>query len=648
MIDHNTIQRIFDAADIFEVISDFVKLKRSGANYKGLSPFTNEKTPSFMVSPSKQIFKCFSSGIGGNAVSFLMEHEKLSYPEALKYLAKKYNIEIVEKERTQEEIEQENERESLNVVTSFAHKFYQEKLHQTDEGKAIGLSYLRERGVRDDIIQKFQLGYAPEQRDALTKEALAQGYKKELLVKAGLTIDKENYQFDRFHGRIIFPIHALSGNVIAFGGRILKKDEKAAKYLNSPESDLYHKSRVLYGLFHAKQEVIKKDKCYLVEGYTDVISLFQAGIFNVVASSGTALTKEQIRLIKRFTNHITIIYDGDEAGIKASLRGIDLILEEGLNIKVLLLPDGEDPDSFSKKMPSGELIKYIDQNEEDFITFKVRLLNDQTKNDPVARANMITEIVRSIAIIPDSIMRSVYIKESGRILDESEDFLYTEITKIRRRNAEQQYRKEKYEEERKASVSPVTGTRMAEDHDVLEKDIIRLMLNYGNYGLFMEKDENSGDEKEISVIQYVIDELKTDDIELTNPLFKEIFNEYIKSVEEQSYLDERFFIHHTKDKIAKLSADLLSTSYHLSKIWQKHDTLIETEEMKLKEIVPETVIAFKNKKILELLTQLEKDIKKAQENKDVEQITDLQQRVMALNSIKKTLAKSLGQRTILR
>jgi len=648
MIDHSTIQQIFDTANIVEVISDFVKLKKSGANYKGLSPFTNEKTPSFMVSPSKQIFKCFSSGIGGNAVSFLMEHEKLSYPEALKYLAKKYNIEIIEKEKTEEEIKQDNERESLTVVTNFAHKFFQESLHSSDEGKAIGLSYLRERGVRDDIIKLFQLGYSPERRDALTRAAIDKGYKKEFLIKTGLTIEKDTYRFDRFHGRVIFPIHALSGNVIAFGGRILKKDDKMAKYLNSPESELYHKSRVLYGIFFAKQEIIKEDKCYLVEGYTDVISLFQAGIKNVVASSGTALTKEQIRLIKRFTNNITIIYDGDEAGIKASFRGIDLVLEEGVNVKVLLLPEGEDPDSFSKNLDAKELENYISSNEEDFITFKVKMLSDQTKKDPVARANMINDIVRSISIIPDNIVRSVYIQDSGNILKLSEEFLYAEVSKIRRRNAEQQYRKEKYESERKQSQKQISTARMADDDDLLEKDIIRLMLNYGNYGLFVENDPENGEEKEISVIQYVIDELKTDEIELSHPLYKKIFNEFHVSNESGKYLDERYFIHHAENEIAQLAADLLSTSYNLSKIWKKHETLVETEEMKLKDIVPATVIAFKNKKILELITEVQNSIKNAQDSKNHDQIVLLQQKAIALNEIKKSLAQDLGHRTILK
>ncbi len=367
MIDRSTIDKIFASADIVEVVGEFVKLKKAGQNFKGLSPFTDEKDPSFFVSPAKGIFKCFSSGKGGNAVTFLMEHEKLSYPEALRFLAKKYNIEIVEKEQTAEEIQQKNERESLMAVCAFAHKYFIDNLVNTDEGKAVGASYFHQRSYRDDIINKFQLGYSREQRDAFTKTALDKGYKLDYLVKSGLTIQGDNYNLDRFHGRVMFPIHSLSGQVIGFGGRILKSDEKAAKYINSPESEIYHKSNVLYGLFFAKQSVIKNDYCYLVEGYTDVLSMHQSGVDNVVASSGTALTPQQIRLIKRFSKNITVIFDGDEAGIKASLRGIDLILEEDLNVKVLLLPDGEDPDSFARGKSAGELLDYIKANESDFV-----------------------------------------------------------------------------------------------------------------------------------------------------------------------------------------------------------------------------------------------------------------------------------------
>ncbi|MCK5692108.1 MAG: DNA primase, partial [Bacteroidales bacterium] len=381
MIDQQTINQIFDTADIVEVISDFVTLKKSGANYKGLSPFSNEKTPSFIVSPAKGIFKDFSSGKGGNVVGFLMEHEKLSYPEALRYLAQRYNISIEEKELTADEIQQRNERESLMAVTAFASSYFASQL-DGDEGRAVGLGYYRNRGFRDDILKKFELGYSPEKRTAFTEEAGKNGYKKSYLVKTGLSIEREDYMFDRFAGRVIFPIHSLSGNVIGFGGRTLKSDKNIAKYLNSPESDIYHKSRVLYGLFQAKKTIVSQERCFLVEGYTDVISMHQAGIDNVVASSGTALTVEQIRLIKRFTQNVTILYDGDEAGIKASFRGIDMILEEGMNVKVVMLPEGEDPDSYAQSHSSSDFLEFIKSSEKDFISFKTEVLLAEAQHDP--------------------------------------------------------------------------------------------------------------------------------------------------------------------------------------------------------------------------------------------------------------------------
>lgn len=649
MIDHATIQKIFDSSDIVEVISDFVNLKKSGSSFKANSPFTNEKTPSFMVSPSKQIFKCFSSGIGGNAVSFLMEHEKLTYPEALKYLAKKYNIPIVEKERTQEEIQQENERESLMIVTSFAQKYFTEKLHTHEEGKAIGYKYLKERGFRENIIEKFQLGYCLNQRNAFTEEARRKGYKTDMLVKSGLTVQRENNRFDRFSGRVIFPIHGLSGKVVGFGGRVLKKEEKTAKYLNSPESEIYHKSKILYGLFFAKKSIIQKDKCFLVEGYTDVISLFQNEIENVVASSGTALTQDQIRLIKRFTNNITIIYDGDEAGIKASFRGIDLVLEEGLNVKVLLLPDGEDPDSFSKKHSASEFEKFISDNEQDFITFKSNLLfTKDEKIDPVKRAGLINEIVKSIALVPDSITRTVYIQECSKILDIEEKFLFTETNKILRQKREKNFKREQYQQKQQPINAPISREKLNEDDDVLEKDIIEILLKNGNYKIFFEKTNNPDDEKDISIIEYIIDEIKNDEIKFSNAFFEQIFNEFVTFTDKSAYIDERYFIHHKDEKIAKLAADVLTEPYTLSKLWFKNENHIETPEMRLKYYVPDVVISYKTKKILEAIKNTQDDLKQAQENKEDEKIIQFLNRLMMLNDLKKTLAKNLGDRIILR
>jgi DNA primase len=646
MIDQSTIDRIFATADIVEVIGEFVKLKKSGQNFRGLSPFTNEKDPSFFVSPAKGIFKCFSSGTGGNVVTFLMEHEKLSYPEALRYLAKKYNIEITEKETTAEELQQKNQRESMLAVCTFAHKYFMKNLTDTDEGRAIGLSYFHERAYRDDIINKFQLGYSKEQKDAFTKAALAAGYKLDYLVKTGLTIQGENSSFDRFHGRVMFPVHGLSGQVIAFGGRIIKPDEKAAKYINSPESDIYHKSNVLYGLFMAKQSVIKQDKCYLVEGYTDVMSMHQAGVENVVASSGTALTTIQVRLIKRFTKNITVIFDGDEAGIKASLRGIDIILEEDMNVKVLLLPDGEDPGSFAKGKGSAEMIEYIKSNENDFISFKTRLLKKDAETDPMKRATLITDIVRSIAVIPASITRTVYIRECSRILDVDEKVLYSEINRIRRQRAVDEYKRRGWYEsipEEKPKQRQITTSD--DDRYVVEKDIIRLLLNFGNYTLSIVSDEDKKEE-EYSVAQYIIKEIDDDELHFIHPIYKMIYDDIRQHIISNSPLSDRYFIQHPDEAVSRIAIDLMTPLYGLSKIWAKHDNYVETEDMKLKDIVPEAIKAFKNKKVLDMIKETQKQLKEAQANDDNDNISLLQQKFILLNDLKKKLSKDLGYRII--
>jgi DNA primase len=552
MIDQNTINRIFDTADIVEVISEFVQLKKSGTNYKGLSPFSNEKTPSFMVSPSKGIFKDFSSGKGGNVVGFLMEHEKLSYPEALRYLAKKYNIEIFEKEKTPEDIQQENERESLLVVTAFAQKYFTDKLHQNAEGKAIGLKYLKERGIREDIIEKFQLGYSPEERDALSLEAQKKGYKTDYMVKSGLSVERNGKFYDRFSGRVIFPIHSLPGTVIGFGGRTLRNDKETAKYLNSPESEIYHKSRVLYGLFQAKKAIVNNERCYLVEGYTDVLSFQQAGIENVVSSSGTALTIEQIRLIKRFTPNITIIYDGDEAGIKASFRGIDLILEEGLNLKVLLLPDGEDPDSFSKKHSSSELKDFIEQNERDFISFKTNLLLKDAEKDPVKKANLITDIVRTISVIPENINRSVYIKECSTLLNIDEQVLYSEVNKNRRRNIDQKFRSERRTPDPDFQEIPSQPQLPSFVEDVYseyeEREIIYFLLKFGGEMLNIPGKK----EIEISVSEYIIREIQNENLEFKNLIYKKVFEDVSALLEKGLNIEEKYFVFHEDKKFRNL------------------------------------------------------------------------------------------------
>ncbi|MGD2033756.1 MAG: DNA primase [Bacteroidales bacterium] len=638
MIDQTTIDKIFSAADIVEVIGDFVKLKKTGANYKGLSPFTDEKTPSFFISPAKGIFKCFSSGIGGNVVSFLMEHEKLSYPEALRYLAKKYNIEIVEKELSEEEKKEKNERESLLSVSEFALKQFNEWLFHREEGKAIGLAYFKERGFRENIIEKFQLGYSPEQRDAFTKLAIEKGYKLDYLVKTGLTIDKGDYRFDRFAGRIIFPIHSISGQPVGFGGRILKKADKAAKYINSPESEIYHKSHILYGLFFAKKEIIRQDKCFLVEGYTDVISLHQEGIENVVSSSGTALTKEQVRLIKRFTKNVTVLYDGDEAGIKASIRGIDIILEEGLNVKVLLLPEGEDPDSFSRSHGNEEFLNFITENESDFIKFKTRLLLKDAENDPVKKATLITDVVRSISVIPDNIARSVYIRECSKILEIDEGILYNETFRLRRNKAYEQSKRPEYKPPNK--IQPQEEVKISNEYPH-EKDLLRILLRFSDKELRLENDHI------IPVLDYVIDELKNDELEFHHPVYRMIYDEIVHKYNARENFTDHSFTHHENPDICKVAVDLTTDNYELSAIWRKKEVLHQGDEMKLKEIVPEFVMAFKNKKVTDLIKDTQKDIRKAQDNADEENMVLLQQKLMVLNDLRKRLAKKLGDRTII-
>jgi len=643
MIDRDTIDRIFDTADIVEVISDFVSLKRSGQNFKGLSPFTNEKTPSFLVSPAKGIYKDFSSGKGGNVVGFLMEHEKLTYPEALRYLAKKYNIEITEQEPTPEEVQQRNERESLLIISGWAQKYFTNILQNTPEGQSVGMAYFRERGFHDDIIRKFQLGYSPEQKDALTNEALKEGYKLDYLVKTGLTIQKDDYRADRFRGRIIFPIHGLTGNVIGFGGRILRSDDKMAKYLNSPESDIYQKSRILYGLYYAKQAIVKQEKCFLVEGYTDVLGLHQAGIENVVASSGTALTTEQIRLIKRFTSHVTIIYDGDEAGIKASLRGIDMVLEEGLNVKVVPLPEGEDPDSYSKRLNATEFQQYIKENEKDFISFKTRLLMKDMSQDPVGKAGMINDVIKSISVIPDTVMRSVYIKESARLLDTEERILYSQVYRLRKKKAEDRYNKESRQEEIRIQSTPLPSFIKEIFSELQEKLLVRFLLQYGNERLYEIQDEHAGNEY-ISVAEYVVNEILNDELEFKNLLYRQVFEEVNNMIQKGEVIEIKHFVHHENPSISQLAVDLLSSPYSLSKVHSRKGASVETEDMLLKKNVPKALIEYK-RKILEVAQrEKEEQIREAQQvnNDDLKAVNPLMQQYITITSLINTISKERG------
>ncbi len=651
MIDQQTINQIFETADIVEVISDFVTLKRSGANYKGLSPFTNEKTPSFMVSPSKGIFKDFSSGKGGNVVGFLMEHEKLSYPEALRYLAQRYNIPVEEKELTAEEIQQKNERESLMTVTAYAASYFADQLY-SEEGKAIGLSYLRKRGFRDDAIRKFQLGYSPPERRAFTQSAQKQGYKRNYLVKTGLSIEREEDLFDRFSGRIIFPIHSLSGNVIGFGGRTLRSDKNIAKYLNSPESEIYHKSRILYGLFQAKKSIVTQDRCYLVEGYTDVLAMHQAGIENVVASSGTALTHDQIRLIKRFTRDITILYDGDEAGIKASFRGIDMILEEGMNVKVVMLPDGEDPDSFARSNSSSEFLDFIKLNEKDFIAFKTGILLAESRNDPIRKAKLITDIVRSIAVIPDGILRSVYLKESGLLLGVEERVLYTEVNKIRQWKKEQRWKSEQSVRgsgtPQPAGVIPrqpaVPGFVEEVYSEVEEREIIYFLLKFGNQMLHLSSEENAG----ISVAQYIIREIQNDELEFTNLIYKQVFEDVKALMDRGENVTERFFIYHDNAGVRELAVDIYTSRYELSKVWKRKEAYVELPGENLGYEVPKSLLSYKMMVVEKALSDLRLQLETVESHHDHGALHQLMVRIRSLEQVKRDLSIGLGGRTIIR
>jgi DNA primase len=649
MIDPSTVDKIMNAAQILDVVSDFVTLKKRGVNYVGLCPFHEERTPSFSVSPAKGICKCFSCGKGGNAVNFVMEHEQMSYYEALKYLAKKYNIEVVEKELTAEEVAQKNDRESMLAVNKFAQQYFTSLLFDSSEGRNVGLSYFHERGFRDDVIRKFQLGYSFEQRDAFTVAALSKTYKKEFLVKTGLSIDREGGSpFDRFWGRVMFPVHSLSGNVVAFGGRVLKKDDKTAKYVNSPESEIYHKSNELYGIYFAKQAIVKYERCYLVEGYTDVLAMHQAGIENVVASSGTSLTKGQIRLIHRFTENVTVLYDGDAAGIKASIRGIDMLLEEGLNIKVVLLPQGEDPDSFAKSQDATQFIDYIEKHQNDFIRFKTSLLLDEAGSDPIKRAVLIGDIVRSIAIIPDRVIRSVYVKECSTLLETDEKLLYAEINKYQNGRTFQN-------SERTTAIKSNETTSPSSEKvyqpsacDEEEGNIIQYLIRYGERELYTMPDEKQeGKAVLVSVARYILTELSRDHLSFSHPLYARILEEIKTHLDDPSFVAESYFVQHHDPEISRLSSDLVADRYVLSKLYTSNPAVV-TDSDRLMESVPRVMFEYKNKIVLLLLKEKMLALKHANEAHDEELERSLMHEVSQLNYVKSQLSKTLGERIILK
>ena len=634
-----------------EVIGDFVQLKRAGSNYKGLSPFSNERTPSFMVSPVKQIWKDFSSGKGGNAIAFLMEHEHFTYPEAIRYLAKKYHIEIEENEQSTEEKAQADERESLYIVSEYAQQYFQDTLFNTEAGKAIGMTYFKERGFTEETIQKFRLGFSPDEWTAFTDNALAKGYQLEFLEKTGLTIVNGDRKFDRFKGRVMFPIHSMSGRVLGFGGRILTNDKKQAKYLNSPESEIYHKSKVLYGIFFAKQAIAKADNCYLVEGYTDVIQMHQKGIENVVASSGTALTQDQIRLIHRLTPNITVLYDGDAAGLRASIRGVDLILEQGMNVKVCTFPDGDDPDSFARKTAYEDLVLYLENNATDFIRFKASLLMQEAQNDPIKKAETIRDMVESISKIPDLIKREVYVRECATIMDISEQVLFSTLAQILKKDF---YEGQKVERKQKAAMQVVQTPEEAQKRtvnrlEVLEYDLIKNLLLYGNREciftdtILVEEEDGTLKEQQIQqtlkVYEKIFLELQEDEIELANPDFKQIYELLMGKLSENPNYDVNRIANELPIELSeKVSGMLLDDENNQLHDWSKRDIVPKAKDAHLETIVGDIILNIRSLLVHHLIQSLTQQMAQANE----EEKKELLENVMNYIQLQKLLAKRLN------
>ena len=701
MIDKATIDRIFDAANIVDVVSDFVTLRKRGVNYWGLCPFHDDKSPSFSVSPSKNICKCFACGEGGTAVQFIMKHEQLSYHDALLYLAKKYNIEVHERELTDKEKQARNDRDSMFIVNAWAQKYFTSVLDNHIDGKTIGRRYFAERGFREETIRKFQLGYSLASRDALYQEAIKNGYKKEYLEKTGLVIAHQDGSVtDRFQGRVIFPVHTLSGKIVAFGGRILKRDEKRAKYMNSPESEIYHKSNELYGIYFAKKAIVKADRCFLVEGYTDVISMHQSGVENVVASSGTALTLGQIHLIHRFTNNITVLYDGDAAGIKAAIRGIDLLLAEGMNVKVVLLPDGEDPDSFARSHSVSEFSAFIQENETDFIRFKTKLLMEEAGNDPIKLSELSHDIINTIAIVPDNITRSIYIREcSAKMMLREQDIL-NEVNQIRLSRKENNRQpgpgvistgsfsgsdllgddtlpKRSQENGESADVPPnfpppPEEGRYTSDGDsaapstppptvvppeaeerknkspfeMYELALMRYVVRYGERVLFDYVDEETQQRIILHVANYIRRELETDNIRFYTPILQQMLDEAADHCEEEGFIAWHYFRSHSNLKISRIAAELMSEKYQLSKYHSKFCKLDE-EVDKLEQIVDLDILAFKDAYILKMINNKNEELKNIKSD-DVDKTQAILCELVELNEIKKELSKRLGERIIVK
>lgn len=656
MISQNTIETVFETARVEEVIGDFVQLKRAGSNLKGLSPFSNEKSPSFMVSPVKQIWKDFSSGKGGNAVTFLMEHEHFTYPEAIRYLAKKYNIEIEETEQTDADKAEANEKESMYLVSEFAQKYFHNVLMHTDEGKAIGYSYFKERGFTKDTIEKFGLGYSPETWDAFTLEALGKGYKIDYLDKTGLTIVKEGKQFDRFKGRVMFPIQSMSGRVLGFGGRILTNDKKAAKYLNSPESDIYHKSKVLYGIFHAKQAIAKQDNCFLVEGYTDVIQMHQAGIENVVASSGTALTPDQIRLVNRLTKNITVLFDGDAAGLRASIRGIDLILEEGMNVKVCTFPEGEDPDSFAKKTPYDDLVAYLSENAMDFIQFKASLLMKEAKNDPIKKAELIRDMVTSISKIPDKIKREIYVQECSRIMDISEEVIFNTLAQLVQKDIYEAGKRQKTEQKAFDVVKnvPEAVNTTVDVQYGLERKIIEILLLYGTAEeefedvLLKANDEGEAVEvKEMNnykVYQRIYLSLQEDEVELANPLFRAIYNDLINYFHQNETFELEQYLMRLDPQLAQeVTNILMEEEREVLHNWDAQQIVVKQKNQTISQYVSETILTLRWFLVDKIINELKNSVSSDPEADNSEILSAAVDYYTLINSFSSKLGRVLSR-----
>lgn len=686
MIDQATIDRIIDAAQIVDVVSDFVTLRKRGVNYVGLCPFHQDKTPSFYVSPAKGLCKCFSCGQGGNAVHFIMAHEQMTYPESLRFLAKKFHIDIQERELTNEEKEVQSTRDSMFIVNSFARDYFQNILKNHVDGRSIGLAYFRQRGFRDDIIEKFQLGYCTDSHDAMSQEAIRKGFKKEYLVKTGLCYETDDHKLrDRFWGRVIFPVHTLSGKVIAFGGRVLSTATKGikVKYVNSPESEIYHKSNELYGIFFAKQAIVKQDRCFLVEGYTDVISMHQSGVENVVSSSGTALTSGQIRLIQRFTNNITMLYDGDVAGIKASIRGIDMLLEVGMNIKVCLLPDGEDPDSFARKHNSAEFQEFIQQHEVDFIRFKTGILLEEAGKDPIKRAELISNLVQSISVIPDAIVRDVYIKECAQLLHVEDRLLVPEVAKRREALAEKankptyQSATNPAEQAPPSTAEPGNGSnpnaefagfppeaayapfpedaytsfipqegKEGQEFYQFERQIIQMIIRYGEKVMCNIANEE-GKEIPVTVIEYVAADLKEDELSFHNPTHRRILTEATTHIHNPGFIAERYFTAHPDTTLSIAAAELASDRYQLSKYHSKSQK-IATDEERLYEMIPMLMTNFKNAIVATELKHIMYALQDPSIANDNDKCEAIMTRYIEMHAIQKLMSKRLGDRIVLR